>query len=65
MQKFQQILNDADAQEKTKMGELEIEIQKLKSMIGIDYTVNWTELKLYIDISVIHEFLIEKLEKKD
>ena len=31
----------------------------------VDYRVNWTELTLYIDISVIHEFLIEKLEKKD
>ena len=31
----------------------------------VDYRVNWTELKLYIDISVIHEFHIEKLEKKD
>ena len=30
----------------------------------VDYRVNWTELKLYIDISVM-EFRIEKLEKKD
>ena len=35
MQNFQQILNDAEAQEKTKMGELDIETRKLKSMIGI------------------------------
>ena len=31
----------------------------------VDYRVNWTELTLYIDILVIHEFRIEKLEKKD
>ena len=30
----------------------------------VDYRVNWTELKLYIDILVM-EFRIEKLEKKD
>ena len=35
MQNFQQIFNDAEFQEKTKMGELHIEIQKLKSKIGI------------------------------